>query len=76
MTWLTIVHSWPEESREALLDYCRKAEARDPSFKMTVEEDRIVIESPTKDIAHRRGYLLYKRYGCFYEVVKKRLEKR
>jgi hypothetical protein len=71
MVWRTIVHTIPPETHEALLAYCRKAEARDPSFKMTVEEDRIVIESPTKDQSYRRGSLLHHRFQAFFEVVKK-----
>jgi len=69
LKWLTIVHDIPEENRQKLLEYCASAALRDRTFQYTVYPDRVIIYSPTKDKAYRRGNLLHHRYGCYYEVI-------
>ena len=72
LRWLTIVHDIPQENRMKLLEYCANAAMQDWTFKYTVYADRVVIYSPTKNKAYRRGSLLHHRFGCYYEVVFKR----
>lgn len=68
LRWITVLHDIPDENRMKLLEYCANAALQDRTFQYTVYPDRVIIYSPTKDKAYRRGSLLHHRYGCYYEV--------
>jgi len=67
----TILHTIPKENYASLLEYCEKAKKADDTFQFIVQSDRIIIESPSRDQAFRRGVLFHHRFGCFFEVLKK-----
>jgi len=71
MVWITVVHTIPPENRDKIIEYCMKASLKDKTFIYWVEEDRITIESPTKNMAYKRGMLLHYRYNVFFEVYYK-----
>ncbi|MEM1589931.1 MAG: hypothetical protein QW175_05890 [Candidatus Bathyarchaeia archaeon] len=68
MPWITVLHNIPPENLKALIEYCERAKARDQTFTYQQMPDRITIESPTKDIAYRRGMLLHYKFHVFFEV--------
>ncbi|MEM2293382.1 MAG: hypothetical protein QXX41_08915 [Nitrososphaerota archaeon] len=71
MVWITVVHTIPPENKDKIIKYCEKAALKDNTFRYSVEEDRIIIESPTRNIAYKRGMLLHYKYNVFFEVYRK-----
>jgi hypothetical protein len=69
MYWLTILHTIPKEHLTELMEYCEKARKSDASFIYEQQEDRVIITSPSKDQAYKRGALFHYKYKCYYEVV-------
>jgi hypothetical protein len=71
MTWLSILHTIDKSQYADLLEYCQRAASQDKTFIFEVQADRIIIQSPDRDQAYRRGQLLHFKFNVFYEVVKK-----
>lgn len=72
--FLTILHTIPKDSFFDLLAYCKQASEQDDTFTFEPFEDdpvRVIVKSPTRNIAYKRGVLLHHKFGCFFEVVKK-----
>jgi hypothetical protein len=70
MEWLTILHTIPKENLLGLLDYCKQAREHDKTFTFKEQTDSIIISSPNRDQAFRRGVLFHHRFGCYFEVIK------
>jgi hypothetical protein len=77
MVWIVRIHTIPKDKREALIEYCRVAQERDPTFKfavrVVVQDDKvkgqhIIIDCPDKTTAFKRGVLLHHRFGAYFEV--------
>jgi len=69
LVYKLILHSFDSNKYPALLRYCEEASKRDPTFKYTVMEDRIIIQNPTRNIAFKRGVRIAHLFNCFFEVV-------
>jgi len=79
LTWTVRLHAHtiPEERVREVEDYYYQATLKDPTFKFTVEGENgkvknIIIECESKDQAFKRGCLFHHRFGCYYEVEKKK----
>ena len=68
--WKTILHTIPKENYADLIDYCELADKQDETFTFEVQDDRVIVKSPSRNQAFRRGVLFHYRFGCFFEVVK------
>lgn len=75
MTFITILHTFDKQKYADLLEYCKRASERDPTFKYSVQADRIIIESQSHTQAMKRGVLFHARFGCFFEVLKQNQQK-
>jgi len=69
--FITILHTIDKAKYADLLDYCKRAAEQDKTFLFEIQADRIIIQSPSRDQAFKRGALLNFRFNVFYEVVKK-----
>ena len=68
MPWKTIVHPKTPDVLKAC-QYIRD-ERKDPTFLFEELEDRIIITSPTRDVAYKRGSYFHQKYGSHYEVTR------
>ena len=68
MVWIVRIHTIPEDKREALIEYCRDAQSRDPTFKFAIRGKQIIIDCPDRNVSFRRGVLLNHRFNIFFEV--------
>jgi hypothetical protein len=66
--WKLIIHTIPPEKRQALLEYLNAAQNKDPTFHYKIEGKYIIVESPSKDSAYRRGVRIASLFKCFFEV--------
>jgi len=56
---------------EEALKWCRLCRSRDETFQFHVRGTFIIIESPTKAQAFKRGQALYRKFALHYNVEKK-----
>jgi hypothetical protein len=59
----------PETIQKAL-EWCSYCVQRDRTFTYQLKGDFLMINSPTRNQAYKRGNALHKRYGLFYNVEK------
>lgn len=67
MTWRCVLHSIPEDKLEELLEYCRRAQREDVTFKFRREGKYVIIQCPTRNSCFRRGVLFHSRFQCYFE---------
>jgi len=58
------------ETIEKAVGWCIFCVKRDRTFAFHREGNFIIINSPTRDQAYKRGEALHKRYGLFFNVEK------
>jgi len=61
------------ETVEKAVGWCIFCTKRDRTFAFRQEGNFIIIDSPTRDQAFKRGEALHKRYGLFFNVEKQNL---
>ncbi|MCR6693136.1 MAG: hypothetical protein MRT15_12140 [archaeon YNP-LCB-003-016] len=70
--WITEIYvGWMKEDELSklveALKYCKEHD-KDGDFNYKFEGETLLILSPTKDKAHRRGMYFHKRFNVYYEV--------
>jgi len=58
----TLIFLKENVDREQVKKLCMSIEQKDKTFLWKIENDYLILESPTKDVAVRRGLLFVKKY--------------
>ena len=69
ITRVNLKQTDPETVKKAL-EWCSYCQTRDPTFNYTQKGNFIIITSPTKQQAYKRGSALHKRFTLHFNVEK------
>jgi hypothetical protein len=58
------------ETVRKALEWCSYCQSQDPTFKYACQGNFIIITSPTRNQAYKRGSAMYKRFKTPYNVEK------
>lgn len=72
-TRISLKNATPETIKKTL-EWCTMCQTRDKTFHYTRQGNFIIITSPTKDTAYKRGMAIYKRFKLNFNVEKQKGE--
>ena len=70
-TRISLKQADAETVRKAL-EWCNFCQNRDPTFKYEHKGNFLIIQSPTRNQAYKRGSALYKKFRLPYNVEKEK----